>query len=139
MKLLERWLGEGGDPATAPSQPSVDPAALQALAELEQNESSDLLEELVDAYLSSSTQLSAQLRDSIAAGDAKSMSVAAHTLKSSSAQIGAMRLSALSKQIESLGRAGSIDGARDLLGELSTELESVHEELAAARFGARDV
>jgi HPt (histidine-containing phosphotransfer) domain-containing protein len=67
------------------------------------------------------------------------MAAAAHTLKSSSAQVGALRLSALSKEIESLGRAGSVDGARELLGELMPELESVHEELAAARFGARDV
>ncbi len=67
------------------------------------------------------------------------MAAAAHTLKSSSAQVGAVKLSALSKEIESRGRAGSLDGARALLDELLLELESVHEELAAAAFGARDV
>jgi signal transduction histidine kinase/CheY-like chemotaxis protein/HPt (histidine-containing phosphotransfer) domain-containing protein len=140
-QVLEQWLGDAPDdePSVACMEPSVDPAALKTLADLEPNGNIDLLERVVNAYLSSSTQLAAQIRDSLVAEDPKSMAAAAHTLKSSSAQVGAMKASYLAKEIESRGRSGSVDEARELVDELSRELGSVHEELAAARFGARDV
>ncbi len=138
-RLLEEWLGKGGFAATAQSEPSVDSAALETLIELEQNGSPGLLEKVIDAFVPSSIQLSARIRDSIEAADPEGMAAAAHTLKSSSGQVGGMKLSAISKEIESLGRAGSVDGAVELFDALTLELESVHEELAAALFGARDV
>jgi len=125
--------------AAAAAEPSVDPAALEILAGLEQSGNSGLLERVVAAYLTSSTQLLAQLRDSIGADDAKGVAAAAHDLKSTSAQVGALKLSALAKEIESSAGAGSVDVARELMGEFSSEIESVHEELSVRRFGARDV
>ena len=70
-------------------------------------------------------------------GDAEAMARAAHTLKSSSAQLGAVKLSALCKEIEALGRAESTDHIEDLLREFATELERAHEALAAEQLGGR--
>ena len=157
-KVLAEWLGEGSVAPTAATpkappvipapvqaphddrkEPSLDPAALQSLLELQQNGKADLLQRVVNTYLASSSKLAAQLRESIEVGDAHGVAAAAHTLKSSSAQVGAVRLAVLSKDIEVHGRAGSVEGARGLLDEFLTELESVHEELAASRFGAQNV
>ena len=137
--LLEEWLGEEGFAPAARSERSVNPDALRDLVGLEKNGSPGLLERVVDAFVPSSTRLSAQIGEAIKASDPAGMAAAAHTLKSSSAQVGGVRLSAIAKEIEALGRSGSIDGARALFDALALELESVHEELAAALLGARDV
>jgi len=154
--ILERWLGEGcyAGPSATPSvasasaaspaaasgssEPSVDLTALNSLPGVEEGGRSDLLERVVTAYRSSSTRLSAQLCDALEEADPNAMADAAHTLKSSSAQVGALKLTALAKEIEARGRSGSLEGAKELVDELMIELESVHEELAVARFGARD-
>ncbi len=118
--------------------PSLDPAALQNLAAQAQN-GTDLLSRIVATYVSSSTELAAELRAGAAAEDPKRMAMAAHTLKSSSAQVGAMKLSSLCKEIEARGRGGSVQGVTELLDQVFSELESVHEGLAVLSFGVRDV
>ncbi len=72
------------------------------------------------------------------ASDPNAVKAAAHTLKSSSAQVGAVRLSALCKELEALGRSGSLGGAAELAEEIAGELESTCERLVAEAFGARD-
>jgi HPt (histidine-containing phosphotransfer) domain-containing protein len=63
------------------------------------------------------------------------MARAAHTLKSSSAQLGAAKLSALCKEIEARGRAQSSEGIAELLREFDAELEVAREALAAEQLG----
>jgi HPt (histidine-containing phosphotransfer) domain-containing protein len=118
--------------------PSLDPAVLRNLAAQVQN-GTDLLNRIVATYVSSSTKLAAELRAGAAAEDPERMAMAAHTLKSSSAQVGAMKLSSLCKEIEARGRGGSVQGVTELLDQVFSELESVHEGLAVLSFGVRDV
>ncbi len=118
--------------------PSLDPAALRNLAAQVEN-GTDLLNRIVATYASSSTKLAAELRAGAAAEDPKRLAMAAHTLKSSSAQVGAMKLSSLCKEIEARGRGGSVRGVTELLDQVFSELESVHEGLAVLSFGVRDV
>ncbi|MBW1689088.1 MAG: response regulator, partial [Deltaproteobacteria bacterium] len=149
-ELLGRWLPGSGDTASRPeesaadrstaeepeSDPRFDPAVLRRLADLGQGD--EFVSRVVDKYLSSSAGLLAALRDAVAASDPKAVAAAAHPLKSSSAQIGAVRLSALCKEFEALGRSGSMEGAQELFDEIAGEHESTCERLAAERFGARD-
>jgi signal transduction histidine kinase/DNA-binding response OmpR family regulator/HPt (histidine-containing phosphotransfer) domain-containing protein len=123
----------------APEESSVDPSVLEQLSALVPNGNQDLVERVVTAYLSSSTKLAAQIRDSIESDDPDGAANAAHNLKSSSAQVGALKLSALAKEIESRAGAGSAELAGALLDEFLSEVESVHEALSAAHFGAGDV
>ncbi len=120
------------------SSPSLDPAALRNLAGLEQA-GSDLVDRVVQMYLSSSTSLAAEIRAGAEAEDPERVAAAAHTLKSSSAQVGAMKLSSLCKEIEARGRGGFGEGVANLVDEVESELESVREGLAALSFGVRDV
>ena len=71
----------------------------------------DFLKELVDAYLDSTPGLLAAMRQAAAAGDAAGLQRAAHSLKTGSANMGALALAALCKQLEDMGRSGVLDGA----------------------------
>jgi HPt (histidine-containing phosphotransfer) domain-containing protein len=68
--------------------------------------------------------------DVIEKGDASALADAAHPLKSSSASLGALRLSELCQELEALGLASSTDGVSDLLGELRLEFSRVRRALA---------
>ena len=118
---------------------SVDPTALRRLAATRRGGGSELVARVVDTYLDSSQKLLSAMRDATAAGDPAGFAAAAHTLKSSSAQVGAMGLSSLCKELETLGREDSCEGASELLDGITAEYESVREGLAAEDFGARDV
>lgn len=65
--------------------------------------------ELIEAFLAdSATQLDA-IEAAVAAGDAEATVRPAHTLKSASATLGAIPLSATARTLEMAGRAGSLD------------------------------
>ncbi|MGV8126889.1 MAG: Hpt domain-containing protein [Methanothrix sp.] len=53
--------------------------------------------------------------------DAKALQLAAHSLKSSSALIGAMHLSALAKELEMMGRSGILDRTKESAEKLRVE------------------
>ena len=63
--------------------------------------------------------------------DAKGLQMAAHSLKSSSAYVGAMRLSDMSKELEMMGRANVMDGAKEKAERLSAEYVRVRTSLDA--------
>jgi two-component system sensor histidine kinase/response regulator len=64
-------------------------------------------------------------------GDAAALHRTAHSLKSSSATLGALRLSALCKEVEALGRANALEGITTLWGKLEAEHVLVQEALTA--------
>jgi HPt (histidine-containing phosphotransfer) domain-containing protein len=111
--------------------------AIADLRALEAQGAADLLESVVDAYLASSTSLERALLDASRATDANGAARAAHTLKSSSAQVGADHLAGLCKEIESLARNHSMGGVPALVDAVTEELERVREALAAERLGVR--
>ncbi len=57
--------------------------------------------------------------------------MAAHSLKSSSAYIGAMRLSAMAKDLEMMGRSGALERARDVADRLQDEFDLAEKALQA--------
>jgi HPt (histidine-containing phosphotransfer) domain-containing protein len=71
----------------------------------------DFLKELVDAYLDSTPGLLAAMRQAAATANAAGLQRAAHTLKTGSANMGAVTLAAQCKQLEDMGKSGSLDGA----------------------------
>ena len=86
-------------PVDAP-QLTLDPAALARLAELDPKGESRLIERVLKAYQTSAARLMPQLEAARLAGDSATIRLVAHTLKSSSASIGALTLSQLCAQLE---------------------------------------
>ncbi len=71
----------------------------------------DGFETLVQTFLAHSPELMDSLQKASLAGDVDAMVAPAHSLKSSSANMGAMRLSALARDLEMAAREGRRDEA----------------------------
>lgn len=88
--------------------PSVlDAAALARLTELDPKGESRLLERVMQAFQSSLARLRPQLEAARRDGDRAAIRMVVHTVKSSSASIGATRVSQLCGQIETAIRDGA--------------------------------
>jgi CheY-like chemotaxis protein len=109
--------------ATAPAPKSaLDPQALEKLRELDPTGSNQLMERVLRAFDSSVTRLIPQLTEALAAGDMTGVSHVAHTLKSSSASIGAIKLSQTCAEIEAMIR-------QDRVVNLDTHVLMLREEV----------
>jgi HPt (histidine-containing phosphotransfer) domain-containing protein len=102
------------------------------LAELRESVGGDeaFVKELVDAYLTESPAYLEAVRAAAAANDTAAAVRPAHTLKSSSAAIGAMRVSLLAKRIEHAAREGQIDHAA--ISDMATAWSATVDALAEA-------
>lgn len=100
-------------PATAGAATVLDAAALARLRELDPTGQSDLVARVLKAYQSSAARLMPQLESARLAGHRAEVQLVAHTLKSSSASIGALRLSVLCAQVEALIRNETTDGLEE--------------------------
>jgi CheY-like chemotaxis protein len=85
----------------------------------------EVASELIGLFLEDTPNLLADLREAVAQGDAEGLEQAAHTLKSSSATLGAMTLSALCQELEVMGRAGTLEGAGEKVAQVEVEYERV--------------
>lgn len=98
-----------------PDLPLVDEAVLADLL-ASTGDDPAFVRELLETYLAETPDQLAAIRAAIEADDAEALVRPAHTLKSSSATLGAMRLSALARELEMAGRSGSLAAdARELL------------------------
>lgn len=108
-----------------PAATTLDPAALQRLHDLDPSGSSRLVERVFKAFEDSIERLRPQLLAALARGDASGLRHVAHTLKSSSASIGAIKLSSLCAEMESMTRDGQTDGMADRTHALCAEIDAV--------------
>ncbi len=93
-------------PAAGPLQPEhiFDAEALQRLRELDPRGDNRLFERVSKAFETSAGRLMPQLMDAFHANDTTAIGHVAHTLKSSSASLGALKLSHLCAEIEAMIR-----------------------------------
>jgi signal transduction histidine kinase/DNA-binding response OmpR family regulator/HPt (histidine-containing phosphotransfer) domain-containing protein len=82
-------------------------------------------EELLSTFVEDSRELVGTMRRSLGTKDADAFRRAAHSLKSNAASFGAMTLSALAKDLETLARSGSLDGAAARVERLAGECDRV--------------
>ncbi len=71
------------------------------------------------------------MRQAAQSGDAPALRLAAHSLKSNSADFGAMALNALCKQLEMMGKDNQLDGALPLIDEADAAFEAAKPALLA--------
>lgn len=129
-------LPRNAPPSSPPDQggvPAIDQAALQAIYEMAGEDPSSFLVEVIDSYLEDAPDLLQAIQTSVANGDAKELRHAAHTLKSTSAMLGATTLKELCKQLETMASNGTTATASAISGNLEAEYERVKAALQEER------
>ncbi len=120
---LERWIREDLQ-ATA-----LDQMILENIRALQKEGEPSLIEKIIAIYLQTTPKLLQELRQAIDTSDADAMRKVAHSLKSSSANVGAVKLSELCKEVETLGKAGLIKGAGMVVANIEREYQQVEKSL----------
>jgi HPt (histidine-containing phosphotransfer) domain-containing protein len=106
-------------------EPVLDSACMAELRALDPDGTAQLVKRVLVTYQASLARLVEQLRTAHADGAWDQVSRVAHTLKSSSASIGALALSGLCADIERLLRAGDRAATLPLLERFHAEVRSV--------------
>ena len=112
---------------------TLDMESLVALRALQAPGQPSLLLRVMDLFETSSAKLMAELEQYLASGDIEAITRAAHTLKSSSANIGATQLAAQAKAVEVCGRAQDLAGCRAEAQGLKALFEGTLVAVAALR------
>jgi CheY-like chemotaxis protein len=106
---------EPTEPAKDQPPPALDVAVLQRLRRSLGRRAAKAMPILMDSFHESAHRLLADAHRALEQGQAAELSRAAHTLKSTSASMGAMALSAVARELEFLTSDGTLDGATELL------------------------
>lgn len=116
-----------GDRATVPTQ--LDAAALGRLRELDPTGANQLLPRVFKAFDASTRRLLPLLEEARRTGNHAGIRHVAHTMKSSSASIGALRLSQLSAEVEAMARSGEVEGLAARIEQMTAETAAVLQAL----------
>lgn len=118
------------DGGTPPGRDAVvDPAALAQLTELLGGP--EYVRELLAEFRAEAAGLVDRMRDALPDRPHDSR-MAAHSLKSSAANVGATRLAQLAAQAESAAKEGAVERLAELVPGLAAELDRVVEALETA-------
>jgi TMAO reductase system sensor TorS len=135
--LLARWL-PAGEPRPKAAEPAPSPAVAAAAKTLEINaiaqiraaggtDADRLLEKVLRLYCDSVPQMLKSMQEAAGKGDCVALQRAAHALKSSSHNVGAVRFASLCRDLEAAARIGQI--RFDRLSALEFEFDSVRRAL----------
>jgi HPt (histidine-containing phosphotransfer) domain-containing protein len=93
----------------------------------------DFLGELIDTYVGDAPEQLEALRAALATGAVAELVRPAHTLKSSSASLGALDLAERCRQLEASAKAGQSEAASEAIDAIASELERVMQALEATK------
>ena len=152
--VLANWVERGnprssevrsaGSAAPAPGAPApltpdeamraaaIDMKALDNIRALQQPGAPNLLKKIVTLYLDDAPRLARSMREAIATGDSGTLQRAAHTLKTSSATVGALKLAEFCRQMETQARAGRLTDTEQWIDRIGDEYARVRAALPGA-------
>ena len=145
LAVLARWRPASAAPKAAeapavtaqavqqaPAEPAalLDAAALQNLRAMRRPGRPDVLGRIIDLFYSDAPRLLGQLEVAAGASDTAALQLAAHTLKSSCANVGALGLSATCREIEQYARGNDVASALQHIRGIQQELDRVLAALA---------
>jgi HPt (histidine-containing phosphotransfer) domain-containing protein len=113
--------------------PTLDVRVLGILRNLQSPGEPDIVAQLTDLYLQELPARMVRLGQAIERGDASELAKAAHSLKGSSANMGARRVAQLCLDLENKGKTGELAGAADMFAQLEKEIESARVALIKER------
>lgn len=111
-------------PSEGPQTPILDPAAIETLRKVAGDQGEAFVAEMARLFLGETTKSLRDLREGCERGDWKLVSRVAHSVKSSSATLGLMRLSEACRNLElDTQGAGSTPGTRALVALVIEQFE----------------
>jgi len=122
---------------SAMNRVTLDHSAIEAVRQLDPDGNDRLLSRLIALYRDDSSQLLADIDNAMKTGDAESVARAAHTLKSSSANLGATNVAAIARQIEHSARSGDLVELPGSLTKLRAQRTVALSELEALEGSAK--
>jgi HPt (histidine-containing phosphotransfer) domain-containing protein len=117
-QALERWLP--GTETKLDFSEAVEPTTIAYLRQLGGTDE-NFVRDLIALYVDDGGQRIAAIRAALAANDPTELAEAAHALKSSAGNMGAMTVRAIAEVIEQIGRKGTTDGAAEEAAKLELE------------------
>jgi signal transduction histidine kinase/CheY-like chemotaxis protein len=141
-QTISRWISlprvaaplEGSTETQSVALPAADQINRQALNNIRALSASNgdaLLERVLQAFLEDTPTHLHTIGQAIANGNTSQMRKAAHSLKSSSANVGADALAQRCKELEQLGRHDTTAGAAALLAEMERSFQAARQALGA--------
>jgi CheY-like chemotaxis protein/HPt (histidine-containing phosphotransfer) domain-containing protein len=138
--VLERWTAHGkaaaqpapslaDAPAESTHSATIDSGALDRIRVLQMPGAPDLVRKIVDLYMKDAPRLMQVMKGAIATSDIAELQRAAHTLKSSSENLGAIAFADLCRQIEVDARAHFMPLAAERLKAMEQQFIRVCAEL----------
>ncbi len=109
--------------AAASSDGDIDLAAIERIRSLPKRGNQSILDRVLAEFARSAPTLVAEIKSAALRGDTEAAWRAAHSLKSSAANLGALRLSGRCREIEALGRKGAAPEIAPLLPALDSDLD----------------
>jgi CheY-like chemotaxis protein len=116
-------------PGASPSESiDLDHVALANLLDVLGGEFRYLVE-VIDSFMEDAPRLLSELDHAVADGDAETARRVAHSLKSNSADFGALALNKYCVELEDRARSGNLDGAPELAEKINSEYRKATEQL----------
>jgi len=141
-QIIKRWLpSQKSDTINNPSPkipetesqdsgtPILNSKLIDQIRELDASGSDALIYKVLHTYLESSGEYMQKIKDAILNDDVDNIRKLAHTLKSSSANIGAEYLSGIFKQIEMFAKAGELIQIKEQADNLQQHYQVVESEV----------
>jgi len=135
-ELLKQWLTHDestvkpdAQRATERGEKVIDADVLMELRKLSETTGRDILGKSVRFFLQQTPEDVGELRRAISQNDLEALRITAHSLKSSSANLGALGFSKLCQQLEDSARQEHVETASAQLRELEQQLPAVLFEL----------
>ena len=138
--MLTTWLGPPERPAmrerlslvteAAVAPDPIDEQVLESLGRLQREGRPDIVQQLIELFFKGAAGLLMDLENGAAAGDAALLYRASHALKSASANLGAIVLSAHCKELEVLSKSGTVTDAELLVKAIREDYRTVEARLS---------
>lgn len=112
-----------------PDPSVIDPQAIENLRALNPGDNDEFLREIAGIFLEDTPLRIVELDQSLAAGDVPKFTRAAHSIKGSSANLGAMALRNVAEKLEHQSRTAGLGSVTAGVAEIKTEFERAKVEL----------
>jgi HPt (histidine-containing phosphotransfer) domain-containing protein len=111
-------------------QPVIDSESIENLRSLNPGDGDEFLKEIIAIYLEDTPQRIAELEESLAGGDTPRFTRAAHSVKGSSANLGAMAVRHVAEQLEQQSHKQGLGNVAHLVAALKVQFGRAQDEFS---------